>query len=363
MYALLVVLFCCPVLSGICCSGHCSDVQLAWSQTSFPPLLSSGRIPMNQEFTTLEAVCAHLKRQDPQILSALARQLNSILDPDSLFNPENIRFAGDDPLNPQNPISYAQLSHYLELASGERVPALFEICDVVVPSDRILINRSWLQRQLQAARGSFGVMRLLQSEAANTRIGVSVAANAVPTNLIQQPRPMTSDQLSNLHLLLAHQNDQRKASEAASREAIARKEAELRADSAETLLGVTTAENQYLKNRVAELEKELAESKRESAIANGRLEEFEPLVEFLNPENPLSPPEGRNLFQCWAYITKNGTYDYASTAKGLSYHLQLWSKEYLGTVMAKTKMKSYRLLLTPSSRKKGGVIAIGGKKR
>lgn len=317
---------------------------------------------MNQEFTTLEAACVLLKRQDSQILSALARQLNSILDPASLFNQESIRFAGDNPLAPKYPISYAQLSRYFELASGERVPALFEINDTVVSSDRILVNRGWLLRQLQAVKGSLGVMRLLQSGAANKEIGASAIANAEPASWTQQPRPMTSDQLNNLHLLLAHQNNQRRASEEASREAIARKEAELRAFRAETLLDVKSAEIELLREKNAELEGKVSESVRDFALVCKKLEELEFLDEFLNPENPLSPPEARNLFGCWLHITKGGTYDYTSTAKGMKFHLQTWFRESFGKEMPAAEIKRFRYFLTPSSRKKGGVLPVSGKK-
>lgn len=319
--------------------------------------------PRNK-FVTLEMACRSLKLQDVRLLEEIALQLSSVVIPESEFNTDTIRYAASANQHDSRPITYRDISSYFRAATGKYVPVLFETPECTVESCRVLVNQEWLQRRIGHARESLGLTALVSEATANQVVATAQRVNSSSLNS-EQPPPLTSDALENLRLMLGQQNSQRKAQEAAGREAIARQAAEERAIRAETLLQARDAElkvsrEQYLEliNQKNDLQRRLDEVSADAVYIEQQLESSYGLLEFINPLNPESPPVGRQLIKCWIELTDGGRRSIMANSRiGTGEHIRRWLRTEDGCEPPYTKFKIFRTLLTPESRKKGGAVS------
>ncbi|MEE3508159.1 hypothetical protein QN399_18130 [Pseudomonas sp. 10C3] len=80
-------------------------------------------------------------------------------------------------------------------------------------------------------------------------------------------------------------------------------------------------------------------------------------IEFLNPDNPLSPPEIREMFQCWICLTKDNEREpVKATSKGMDVLCRDWFKAQGEDVTGK-KLSRFATALNSEDRKKGGAVA------
>lgn len=302
--------------------------------------------------------CTAIKHRDVRILAEMAKQLSSVLIPESEFNPETLRYADQDPLNPEDRITYGQLAGYLSAATGRYVPVLFETPSRTDESSRVLVNKDWFERQASVAQESLGLITTLQSPAANQIASVAQSVNALPGRpglWAEQPAPMSSDGLQNLHLRLAQQNDQRKAQQAASRDTEARLKAEERARLLEAQLSELTGKVRVLEeeNRSNDLELRISERRRQEAEIerDSFREKLAIFAACFNPHGDLFPIELEVAFKCWCDITNNGSHNpSARGGRGVHRVVENWAQENQPELLP-DQLK--RLKATVSWRKKG----------
>jgi len=268
---------------------------------------------MDQSFASLEIACTALKRRDARILTELANQLSSV-PPDCELNTEYVKYIGSPGCGDIKPITFGQLSEYFMNATGKFVPVFFD-ANQYIESSHILIHRVWLKKRVDVALESLGILTTIQSSAANQAASLAQTANT-DVAWSEQPSRMTTNELARLHDRLRHQNDQRKVNQTASRESLARKNAEARILDLEIKLSVREHELIESYRHRDELESELSSvirknDKLQLEATEQKEENFSLnyLFEFMNPANPLSPPEGRKILQCWNELTKGGHFD------------------------------------------------------
>ncbi len=323
------------------------------------------------EFLNLDRVCATLKDRDVRLLTEIASQLAGVLVPSSEFNPETIRYIDYSADTPSTPITYEQIAGYFQAATGRNVPVLFVTPHRVTESQRVLVNRAWIEKRIQLANSNLKQLEIIAAPSVNQELQLVRSGTNGAGTWSDQPPPMSPAGLEQLHAALAHQNDQRKASEAASKETIARRAAEERAIRAETLLTASTAEVSILNEQLgeairekSELRRTLAELRTQSEVMEQQLELTMALAEFTNSENPLSPSLGRLLIECWVSITSGGTVDIvADSSKGLEHHIRSYLDRTIGSNYPAVWVKQFRALLTIESRKGGGALSVTSKKR
>lgn len=80
-------------------------------------------------------------------------------------------------------------------------------------------------------------------------------------------------------------------------------------------------------------------------------------IEFLNSKNPLSPPEIREMFECWRSLTKdNKRAPVKGTGKGMKALCGEWFEDKKENVDA-NKLSRFVTALNQADRKKGGAVA------
>ncbi|MCQ4280464.1 hypothetical protein NA643_15325 [Pseudomonas stutzeri] len=317
------------------------------------------------QYTSLEWACRALKAENPALLSQLAKQMVSIIDPDCVFNPETIRVI--DPSRPEAdlPITYGDLSSYLDAATGRYVPVLFETSRFTMESQHVRVNVEWLGRQASRARESLGLIELVQAPVVNEVVSLAYRQNASVPEPIEQPPQMTADGLDHLHSLLAFKNDQRRAQEAAGKEAIARQATEAKVLELQALLVSKEAENRILRQQLEEasdvksdLRRGLADLQQDVEYLNAQIDNVAGLVAFMNPTNPLSPPVGREAVMFWCEATSNGQIDPTkATGRGVGPQTEDWWKKRHGTPPSLNVKQALKTVCTPACRKKGGLVS------
>jgi hypothetical protein len=267
----------------------------------------------NTEYVSLEYCCSMLKVSAPAVLGDIAEQLRSILDPLSELNPLTVYAgAGHDP-HDRPPITYLDLSNYFLKATGKHVPVLFETPFQVVESHNVMVSREWLQTKVVAARERLGLIKPVQAEKAYSAQLLKLANSNFISTYEEQPAALDTNAYKELHRKLAVQSDQRKAQEAASKDAIARRDAENRTVVLEALLAESRAkekalmdENRSLYNEITAKDRKIQDKELEIEALSERLLTF---VSCFNPHSALHPAALSEAFDCWNDLTQFGTFD------------------------------------------------------
>lgn len=224
-----------------------------------------------KEYISLEAACVSIKAGRPALLEGFARLVLGVLDTGSQFNQVTICVIENGKPNPDIALTYQDIGEYLMAATGKHVPVLLHTENGAVESSRVLVERSWISRQLAAASESAAVSSALQEPAANQTLSVVQAVNSGrAASWADQPAPMNADGYKKLRKWLKHQNDQRKANESASKITIELQVALARAEKAETIALAKNAEVTVLESRDRLSMMEL--SAKERTIQSQRLE-------------------------------------------------------------------------------------------
>ncbi|MCD9117634.1 hypothetical protein [Pseudomonas bijieensis] len=267
----------------------------------------------NMDYVSLEHCCSALKNTEPQVLGDIANQLLAVADPESEFNPQTIYVRGDPDGLDSPPITYSSISNYFKQATGRYVPVLFETQEQAIESCFIMVNREWLGARIDAARQRIGTAHKAMAEGLHTSHVLKVANGRFAGIAQDQPPPIDSAGLRNLQKKLAIQSDQRKAQEAASRDAIALLSAENRLAVAEALLAeararekVLTEENRNFYNELNAKDRKIQDRELQIADLTDRLAKY---AACFNGHSPLHPAALSEAFDCWDALTKSGTFD------------------------------------------------------
>lgn len=265
------------------------------------------------EYVSLESSCLGIKAKNPALLLAIADRLRSIIDPLSEFHPETIYVKDERDPDRGLTITYLDVSKYFNAATGKFVPVLFEMNDKFVESHKVMVSREWLDGQVIAADQALGKIEPAQVEMAGSGQVLKLANASFIINYEDQPTPLDSNSYGHLHRNLALQGDQRKAQNAASKDAIARREAERKLAIAEALLNearskekVTAEENRSLFNELSAKNRKIQDQEIAINDLNERLAVFE---SCFDPSNPIHPFKLNEAFECWKAVTKDGSFD------------------------------------------------------
>jgi len=247
------------------------------------------------------------------LIRAIAEQLEAVADPQSEFNPGTIYVQGDPDHYDTSPITYADVSRYLRSATGRYVPVLFETPMRVVESSLVMVNRDWLGSKIQAARARAGAVESSTAQHVLVSRGLKVGNARVIRFPEDQPPAADASAFRDLHRKLEIQADQRKAQEAASRDAIALRTIETKLAVLEALLAeakakerLLTEENRSQSNELVAKDRKIQDKDLIIADLTDRMAIY---AACFNPHSPLHPAALSEAFDCWAELTQMGTYD------------------------------------------------------
>lgn len=251
-------------------------------------------------------------------------------------------------------LSFGTLAAYFERYSAEGVANTVETTTGSARAAAVYLARSWI-----------GPLEVDTEARARIAAGLQQAHPA--------PRPSGGAQPADQHqppmsgsdpeCLALHQAQQRQAGERSAAEQL--EVFEQRALLAEREVAKLQAKNQALKysrqQALDEAEQERrssSEERRQRTLIEDALREHAGIIEFVNPENQLSPELGRRLVAAWCELTKNGTYDVATeTGTGLKKHCEAWLTIHFGAP-TEAMQKRFVWALAWPARKKGGLVAI-----
>ena len=241
------------------------------------------------QFITLEMAASALKRDRPSLLAEIARQISSVLVPESEFNPATICAMAHGQRDPKVTFTYGAIGDYLQqAATGKHVPVLFHALEKTLESSRVLVNTDWLKRRMAAADESLRLSQRASESAANSISQALKTANvSTLRQLDDQPPPMSPEGHKNLLRLLAHKNNDWMARQKASELEIAIQELRKEAENKDALLAVVTAERDAANNTIHLLT--LENTSKDRVIQDQRLK-----IEHLT-ELKTEPPKETNV--------------------------------------------------------------------
>lgn len=251
---------------------------------------------MKGEYVSLDVACSDIKDRSLALLASIADQLSSIVQPDAEFNPETIYIKGPKNTVVDISITYSELSEYFKKATGRYVPALLEARQGPVDSNRVMVNREWIGRQMSAAEknardhGGELVPNYVNGFKGRGSQGVKHDATESPTEVDSHKLVVRSaeDQL-------ALQDVQARLAEAESLIAELKAKEKALVDDSRSLYNELRAKDRKIQERDAQIE-----------LLRAQLDGF---LSCFNPESPVHPKGLYEAFQCWQAVTENGTRD------------------------------------------------------
>ncbi|QHA83565.1 hypothetical protein E3Z27_18715 [Pseudomonas mediterranea] len=226
------------------------------------------------------------------MLASIADQLSSIVQPDAEFNPETIYVRGIKDSVADIPVTYSELSAYFRKATGKHIPALLETRVSPVDSNKVMVNKEWLERQIGAAKKRV-VLHSDQLDGnyagdfeEHDQYGSKHRLSEV--NIGRSVVPSFDDRL-------AMQDIQARLAEAQAMIVELRVREKASIDESRSLYNELRAKDKKIQDREAEIEA----LKAESAV----------FKTCFDPKSPIHPKGLYEAFQCWKAVTDNGARD------------------------------------------------------
>lgn len=264
-------------------------------------------------------------------------------------------------------ITHGALADYFDSVSSGHPATTLSTSSGEFPVANILIWQHWIESVTVETVHRMGNVEALASPA-NGSARVAFAAND-PAPAINHLPPVDPPSGSSPGYLKMYQAKMRKEGEQSAaedldaervaRQCSDREVVELRAQLAIKDAQVTQLQEESEQRRRGE--NDALRAKREVEDELIRIEELlEPhmlAIEFLNPDNPLSPPEIREMFYCWRWLTKDNEREpVKAVSKGMEALCSDWFKAQGEDVTGK-KLGRFATTLNLDGRKKGGAIA------
>lgn len=309
-----------------------------------------GRIRLDQVIDAWSASSAFNPRLLACELAALLRTLAPASQPIADHAVTVVVF--DSATGPGS-LSFGTLAAYFEHYSAEGQQGTIETTKGSARAGAVYLAKSWIgQLEIDTEARARIAAGLQQAHPAPRPSGGAQTAD-------QHQPPMSG---SDPECLALHQAQQRQAGERSAAEQL--EVFEQRALLAEREVAKLQAKEQALEysrqQALAEAEQERrssSEERRQRTLIEDKLREHAGIIEFMNPENQLSPEPGRRLVAAWCELTKNGTYDVVTeTGTGLKEHCRRWLTSNLGAP-AEVVLKRFVWALAWPARKKGGMVA------
>lgn len=249
-----------------------------------------------QEYVSLDVSCSDVKGRNPVLLAYISERLSSIVQPDAEFNPETIYIKGTKNAVLDIPITYSELSEYFRRATGRHVPALFETPQGPIDSNKVMVNREWLDRQVSDAE-----------KKARSQGGELIS------NYTGAPNREGAQARSHRHRDELSELDSDKVIVRSAEDRLALLEAENRLAEAESLIVELKAKEKASADDSRNLYNELRAKDRKIQEKDSQIEllraELDGFLNCFNPESPVHPKGLYEAFQCWKAVTDNGARD------------------------------------------------------
>ena len=253
-----------------------------------------------REYVSLDVSCSEVKGKSSALLASIADQLSSIVQPDAEFNPETIYIKGGKNTAADIAITYSELSEYFRRATGRYVPALLETRQSPVDSNKVMVNREWLERQVSAAEervGSHGLELITDYlEQSNRRASQELKRDegGRPSEIFNSKEEV-EEAVRSIGDRIALQDLQARLAQAESLivELKAREKASV--DDSRNLYNELRAKDKKIQEKDAQIE-----------LLRVELDGF---ANCFNPASPVHPKGLYEAFQCWQAVTENGTRD------------------------------------------------------
>lgn len=236
-----------------------------------------------------------VKGKSLALLASMSDQLSSIVQPDAEFNSETIYVRGAGGAVSGIAITYSELSKYLRASMGKYVPVLLETRLSSVDSNKVMVNREWLERQVSAAE---------------KRVGLG--GGELAQNYIDEPSGERFQELNRLDGDRLSEIDNKELARYAS-DRLALQDIQARLAEAESLIVELKAkerasadDSRSLYNELRAKDKKIQERDEQIELLKAELDKF---TNCFNTESPVHPKGLYEAFQCWQAVTENGTRD------------------------------------------------------
>lgn len=322
-----------------------------------------GRISLDRVYDEWES-SHHL---NPRFLAGeMAATLDTLYQFDQTIQPLHACvFSGGKP-DRSAVIEYSALiAHFQAASQGQKLTTIGSSVGPV-PTTHVLLWRSWIDRISQEA-SALAEMAVGCAMPANDSGSVSATANSSPK--FSPSLPPSGISGNSPLVLKARQAQLRRSAEKTAAEVVDDLRVQIaqleeRLSKADSALVVERSWRQEAEQNAELNRREINSEKRARIAAEDEQIRMEALlepqmltIEFLNPDNPLSPPEIREMFQCWLSLTKNNEREpVKASSKGMEALCRDWFKAQ-GVTAADKRLARFATTLTSSSRKKGGAVA------
>ncbi len=328
--------------------------------------MSSGTNPPpgTIRLTSVAAEWSEHEHTNPRRLASEMAALLRTLPPTQLLDHRIVTPALFDPVTGPGGLTAAALADYFEGVSQGTPPPTIRTSTGTAPAGAVLIARTWINRATQEAaqRAAFVAGLVL---IANDGDSLSMIVGGTSSTSSASAAPPSGSEPGYLKMRQAQQRQDGERRAAAQLEEAQTKAQRLERDNA-ALVGTVAAKDA----EITRLQEENEQHRRDLSAATRavraaaddaceleeRLEAVMGLAEFMNADNPLSPPDGRELVECWRALSHDGTVD-PRRATGKGWHTLCWGWLTKQTDSPSAiKGKRFAALLTPADSKKGGTL-------
>lgn len=293
-----------------------------------------------------------------RLASEVAAVLRS-LSPESLAISERIACVTmSTPLAEPAAITFGALANYFDAIGQGVTPPVIATTTGSAPASTVILLRTWIAIPVKEAtkRASFVAGFALP---ANDSHIAAMVANARPIASHAEPPLPSGSEPGYLDMRQAQQRQEGERSAAAQLEAmqIAAQRAEQKAEHERAKNAVIESQLQRYQSEIELIHLEAIEERRQRTILTEQLRQHAGIIEFMNPDNPLSPEEGRRMVAAWDELTESGTMDpVAENGIGIGELARRWWRDRFGEP-AGIVVKHLQWALTWPARKKGGMVA------
>lgn len=320
--------------------------------------------PGTIRLTSVAAEWAEHEYTNPRFLASGVAAFLRTLPPAQLLDPRIVTPALFDPVTGPGGFTAAALADYFEGVSQGTPPPTIRTSTGTAPTGAVLIARSWVNRATKEAaqRAAFVAGLVL---IANDGDSLSMIVGGTSSTSSAPAAPPSGSEPGYLQMRQSQQRLQgeRSAAEQLDTERAGRQRADTEAATLRGMLAAKDAEITRLREAEQQNQQALNDTARalrkasdDACALEEQLESVMGLAEFMNADNPLSPPDGRELVECWRALTQDGVTD-PTKATGNGWHTLCgdWLNKHT-ELPSEIKRKRFAALLTPLASKKGGTL-------
>lgn len=262
----------------------------------------------------------------------------------------------------ENHLTFDSLADYFDAVRPGKQPTTIQAKNGPVEASSVLIWQGWIDQVTDlAVRRAAVALGLAQPLNDSGEIAWSVNGQPSFASPVM-PATLPIDSLTVLRSEQAQtrRDGERTSSSKLDEERSRRERAEQQVAELKAQLAIEQARAQHSIDEAEQYRREVSSERRarleamdEAIRLEERLEQVMGLAEFMNEDNPLSPPEGRLIVQCWRDVTRDGV---DPPGVGWNNTVRRWFKAK-GLSPKEITVKLFAKALTGSARKKGGAIA------